>query len=65
MDKFFHSVRLWQIVMLAAVLLLGLGFTGGIPYTDIVLLDGYGLGSICTGSAMMLISIYIYYHPRP
>lgn len=62
--KFLHSVRLWQILMLAAVFLLGLGFTGGIPYTEIVLLRGNGERAICAGGALLISSIVIYYHPR-
>ena len=62
--RLLHLVKLWHLVMMAGVALFALGYTGGIPFTDIELRDGNGQRAICTGGALFLISIFIYYHPR-
>lgn len=59
------SLNLWQFSLTVSGLLLALGFTGGIPFTDIRLSEGREIGAIIGGLVFYIGGVVLRYKPPP
>jgi hypothetical protein len=59
------NLNLWQFSLFISGFLLALGFTGGIPFTDITLSEGRELGAILGGLVFYIGGVILRYMPPP
>ena len=55
--KIFEKLYLWQFSIIIAFFLLVLGFTGGIPFTEIELHEGQGNKAVTGGMIFFLLGV--------
>ena len=60
-----NSLKLWQFSLLVSITLLLLGFTGGVPFTELELRDGEGQAAIIAGVVFFIATCVLKYIPPP
>lgn len=60
-----NKIKFWQLTFLVAVILLGLGFTGGAILFDTQVLEGKENSAIYGGFGTLLLSIVLRFIPPP
>ena len=59
------NLKLWQFSIVTSGLLLALGFTGEIPFTDITLSEGREIGAMIGGLIFYIGGVILRYMPPP
>lgn len=59
------SLKLWQFSLVVSGLLLALGFTGGIPFTEVVLTEGREIAAMVGGIIFFVGAAVLRYIPPP